>query len=48
MAAQNSRNTTYRSLEAVRRKLRPAAPYLVTEGTVTGITKLTNYVQIAR
>ena len=48
MAAQAGRNTTYRSLEAVRRKLRPAVPYLITEDSVKGVTKLTNYVQIAR
>jgi hypothetical protein len=50
MAAQSSRNTTYRSLEAVRRKLRPAAPYQPQAGVsgVTKLTKLTNYVQIAR
>jgi hypothetical protein len=48
MAAQPGRTTTYRSLEAVRRKLRPAAPYRIDPDAVKGVTKLTDYVQIAR
>ena len=41
-------NSTYNSLRAVQRKLANAAPYRIEEFAVKGVTKLTNYVQIAR
>jgi len=42
-------NSTYNSLRAVQRKLVSAAPYRIEEfAGVRGVTKLTDYVQIAR
>lgn len=42
-------NSTYNSLRAVQRKLASAAPYRIEEfAGKSGITQLTNYVQIAR
>jgi hypothetical protein len=42
-------NSTYNSLRAVQRKLASAAPYRIEEfAGKSGVTQLTNYVQIAR
>jgi hypothetical protein len=46
MAAQGQRNGAYRSLEAVRRKLRNAAT-MDTDLTVAPVVQLTDYVQVS-